>query len=206
MASRAEIVGANIIGERGIRYKRNVLAISLIVTVLDWTNAPLGGVSLFDVSLPEDANAENFAWTIALAILVYQFGMLLYYGWTDFLLWHSQVVGEIGIPMRNIYFGNLKEGGCALPSYPQGVGQHVIHTIDKTRGVLKWTAREKENEAASISGEIYRSERASIRRRLRAFIFFEGVLPALWGGYSLIVAALRAFSEEPQSAGALGLL
>ena len=61
MASRQDHASANILGERGLRYKRNTLAISLIVTVLAWTNAPLGEVSLFGVSLSEHTNSESIS-------------------------------------------------------------------------------------------------------------------------------------------------
>ncbi len=42
---------ANILGERGLRYKRNVLAASLVVTVILWAGTSLGDVSIFGVSL-----------------------------------------------------------------------------------------------------------------------------------------------------------
>ncbi len=86
-----DVSAANILGERGIRYKRNTLAASLIATVLYLTNASLGDVSLFGVSLSNVEDKEAVAWMIFFAILGYQWVMLVYYGWMDWRIWQQRV-------------------------------------------------------------------------------------------------------------------
>ena len=53
-----QIAEANILGDRGIRYKRNVLGVSLIVTVVLWTGVSLSDLSFLGVSLAK-SKAEN---------------------------------------------------------------------------------------------------------------------------------------------------
>ncbi len=84
-----DVSAANILGERGIRYKRNTLAASLIATVLYWTEASLGDVSLFGVSLSNAEDKEATAWTVFFLILIYQWLMLAHYGWGDWLSWRD---------------------------------------------------------------------------------------------------------------------
>ena len=82
----AESIGlSNILGERGVRYKRNVLAANLVTTVIFWAGTSLGDVSVFGVSLAksEIENREVAAWSVLFAILGYQWIMLTYYGLTD---------------------------------------------------------------------------------------------------------------------------
>ena len=86
-----DVSAASILGERGIRYKRNTLAASLIATVLYWTNASLGDVSLFGVSLSNVEDKEAAAWIIFFVILIYHWIMLTYYGWTDWRIWQERV-------------------------------------------------------------------------------------------------------------------
>jgi len=86
-----DVSSASILGDRGLRYKRNTLAACLIVTVLYWTDAPLGDVSLFGVSLSNVENKEAAAWLILLAILGYQWVMLTYYGWRDWRVWQRRI-------------------------------------------------------------------------------------------------------------------
>jgi len=81
-----DVSAANILGERGIRYKRNTLVASLIATVLYLTNAALGDVSLFGVSLSNVEDKEAAAWIVFFVILIYHLIMLVYYGWMDWLI------------------------------------------------------------------------------------------------------------------------
>lgn len=193
MPNRTEITAANILGERGIRYKRNVLAISLIITVLAWTNAPLGGVSLFGVSLPESVDSEATAWAIAAILLAYQFLMMAYYGWTDLVIWNSSIKENFKTPVSKIYFRSLKEGDVDILT-EQGKEFRVIkvRTDDFGKYWAGTTAKKGEGGGSSYGfQQLLNTERASIKRRLNAFIFLEFGTPFLWGLGSLVVAISR---------------
>ena len=125
--------GASILGERGARYKRNILAASLIATVLYLTNATLGDVTLFGISLSNVEDKEAAAWTIFFAILSYQWVMLAYHGWTDWRGWQQHIRQVYSFSPRHVAFWMINgiiwwEGGApsGLTVYstevqPQGV-------------------------------------------------------------------------------------
>ena len=195
MASRQDHASANILGERGLRYKRNVLAISLIVTVLAWTNAPLGEVSLFGVSLPEHTNSESISWTVVAAILVYQFTMLTYYGWTDFVIWNLNVKHLFKLSVSKIYLGNIKEED--FDTLTEQGKTFIVRDVTKDDYGVYWRGRSTEHpqNVTEYSGaSLLNDERTSIRRRLNAFMFLEFGTPFLWGLGSLIVATYRTWN------------
>ena len=180
-----DIAAASILGERGVRYKRNTLAASLIATVLYLTRAPLGEVSLFGVSLSNVEDKEAAGWMIFFAILSYQWVMLAYYGWTDWRIWQQQVRRTYKFSPRNVAFWMndgvvMWEGGapsnmivCSIKVRPQGV---------------RWDVRSREGGGRTQNGVIPRSARANIRWRLIAFFTMEFGLPFVWGLACLILA------------------
>ena len=98
---------ANILGERGLRYKRNVLAASLVATVILWAGTSLGDVSIFGVSLvrSEIENKEAVAWGVLFAILGYQWLMLTYYGLTDWRIWRQLIRVSYSLPAYPLFMG-----------------------------------------------------------------------------------------------------
>lgn len=55
----------DILGERGLRYKRNVLVICLVATLVWLAHINLGKVSTFGVNLEEyTGNKTQAAWTV----------------------------------------------------------------------------------------------------------------------------------------------
>ncbi len=192
MASRQDHASANILGDRGLRYKRNVLAISLIVTVLAWTNAPLGDVSLFGVSLEHTTNSERTAWAVAAVILAYQFTMLSYYGWTDFADWNLNIKHIFQISVSKIYWGNIKEGDVDI--FTESGKNFLIFALEKDDYGVYWKGRTADGGNAYIGHSLLNDERTSIKRRLNAFVLLEFGTPFLWGLGSLIVATYRIFN------------
>ncbi len=178
-----DVSAASILGERGIRYKRNTLAASLIATVLYWTHAPLGDVSLFGISLSNVEDKEASAWTIFFVILIYHWIMLTYYGWTDWRIWQQRVRETFSLSVRNAAFWISKgtvvwESG--LPS------EWIISPTVTDPRTIHWTA--KREGAAKMGGSILHSEREYIRWRLLAFLTIEFGIPFLWGLYCLYLA------------------
>lgn len=198
MVSRLDIVTVNILGERGLRYKRNVLAISLIVTVLAWTGASLGSASLFGVSLSQSTNSEIIAWTIVEVILVYQFVMLVYYGWTDLVNWNFSVEENLKLPVLKIYFGNLKEGD--IDHLHENNVVYKIYNVTKKSDSVQWSGKDIIEDSVRNYGDglIHNRESAAIRRSLNAFILLEFGTPYLWCIYSLYAALYKILSRIAQ--------
>ena len=180
-----DISAANILGERGIRYKRNTLAASLIATVLYWTNAPLGDVSLFGVSLSNVQDKEAAAWMIFFVILIYHWTMLAYYGWMDWRIWHQRVTEEFGFSARNLVFGISKgtivwKGG--VPS------RFVVAKTEKRSNGIGFETKEQGSPMIHEKGVTRYDDRAHVRWRLLAFLTMEFGLPFLWGAVCLFLA------------------
>ncbi len=178
-----DVSAASILGERGIRYKRNTLAASLIATVLYLTSAPLGDVSLFGVSLSKVQDKEVAAWTIFFAILIYQWIMLTYYGWTDWRIWRQRVRTTFGLSVRNAAFWidegtRLWVGGMS--------SDYIIHSTGHGPQHINWSARNSEDVVRG--GNVRHDERALIRWRVFAFLTIEFGLPFLWGLACLYLA------------------
>jgi hypothetical protein len=184
-----DVSAVSILGERGIRYKRNTLAASLIATVLYWTKAPLGDVSLFGVSLSNVQDKEAAAWIIFFVILIYQWIMLTYYGWTDWRIWQQRVRETFSLLVRNAAFWIGKgtvawEGG--LPT------EWIIsHTVNNHRQI-HWTARR--SGGAKRSGSMLYTDREYVRWRLLAFLTIEFGLAFLWGLACLYLALSKILS------------
>ncbi len=183
-----DIAAASVLGERGVRYKRNTLAASLIATVLYWTNAHLGEVTLFGISLSDVEDKEAAAWMIFFAILSYQWVMLAYYGWTDWRIWQQQVRQTFSFSPRNVAFW-MNDGAVM---WEDGAPSKLIvyGTKVQPQGV-KWTARNP--AGTTYEGLIPRSARVHIRWRLTAFLTMEFGLPFLWGLACLYLALSKIF-------------
>ncbi len=183
-----DVSSASILSERCIRYKRNTLAASLIATVLYWTSAPLGEVSLFGISLSNVADKEAVAWLIFLVILSYQWVMLAYYGWTDWRIWRQRVRTTFGLSVRNAAFWidegtRLCVGGMS--------SDYIIQSTEKNPQTINWKSRDP-NEAAR-EGNMRHDDRAHIRWRLLAFLTVEFGLPNLWATACLYLALSKIF-------------
>ena len=171
-----DVSEASILGERGIRYKRNTLAANLIATVLYLTKASLGDVSLFGVSLSNVQDKEAAAWTVFFVILIYQWIMLTYYGWTDWRIWQQRVRQTFLLPVRNMAFWigegtRLWQGGV--------LSDFTIHSTGSNPQIISWEARNP--SGAKKSGNVSHGDRSHIRWRLIAFLTIEFGVPFLWG-------------------------
>jgi hypothetical protein len=106
--SKADVAGTfrddvkGIAGEKALRYKRNVLVVSLVVFALRLADLKLGSASLFGITLPEtidgnmtsavnDGLREVYAWRLIGVIMLYQIVLLWFYGWRDFARWKGYV-------------------------------------------------------------------------------------------------------------------
>ena len=170
-----DVSAASILGERGIRYKRNTLAASLIATVLYWTNAPLGDVSIFGVSLSNVQDKEAAAWIIFFVILIYQWIMLTYYGWTDWRIWQQRVRVTFKLSVRNAAFWISEGTRVWLGGVPS---DSVIFSTANNPQNISWSARPPDGGVSG--GNIRHDDRALIRWRLLAFLTIEFGLPFLW--------------------------
>ncbi len=186
-----DVSAANILGERGIRYKRNTLVASLIATVLYLTNAALGDVSLFGVSLSNVEDKEAAAWKIFFVILIYHWIMLAYYGWTDWRIWQQRVRQEFSFSVRNVVF-RISEGTVV---WQHGVPSKLIVSQwrNEPQGIA-WTAQRK---GVTQQGSFSYSERENIRWRLFAFLTMEFGLPFLWGLACLYLALTKILGSSP---------
>ena len=183
-----DIAAASILGERGFRYKRNILAASLIATVLYLTNATLGDVTLFGISLSNVEDKEAAAWTIFFAILGYQWVMLAYHGWTDWRIWQQHVRQDFRFSPRNVAFW-MNEG---VVMWKGGApSDMIVHKIKVHPQGVKWVVRSRAGGGRTQKGVIPRSAREHIRSRLIAFFTLEFGLPFVWGLACLILASSK---------------
>ncbi len=179
-----DVSAQSILGERGIRYKRNTLAASLIATVLYWTNASLGDVSLFGVSLSNVEDKEAAAWIIFFIILIYHWIMLAYYGWTDWRIWQQRVRRTFNLSPRNIAYW-MKVGAVG---WDEGEPSNtIVYEIEDQPEHVEWTARAPDGQHI-YKNYISHSDRENIRWRLTAFLTTEFGLPFLWGLACLYLA------------------
>ena len=178
-----DVSAANILGERGVRYKRNTLAASLIATVLYWTNASLGDVSLFGVSLSNVQDKEAAAWTVFFVILIYQWIMLTYYGWTDWRIWQKRIRHDLHFSPWNI--AAWMKNRAAMWEGGMKTEQAIIKVI-KIPGGLHWEAAKR--GAVKTVVDLLNSDREMVRWRLAAFLTVEFGAPFLWGAACLYLA------------------
>ena len=174
---------ANILGERGLRYKRNVLAASLVATVILWAGTSLGGVSIFGVSLvrSEIENKEAVAWGVLFAILGYQWLMLTYYGLTDWRIWRQRIRESHHLPAYPLFIG-AKIG----TEFKDDEGKrHKIVNRTKKGPRTDWMSKEIKPDGTLASGGFgaYFSDHdvSLVRRRLLAFFTIEFGLAFIWG-------------------------
>ncbi len=174
---------ANILGERGLRYKRNVLAASLVATVILWTGTSLGDVSIFGVSLvrSEIENKEAVAWGVLFAILFYQWLMLTYYGLTDWRIWRQLIPDSYHLPVYLLFIG--AKIGTEFKD-DEGKRRKIVN-ITKTGPRTDWMSEEIKHDGtpASASMGSYFSDHdvSLVRRRLLAFFTIEFGLAFIWG-------------------------
>ena len=188
--SATDVSDANILGERGLRYKRNTLAASLIATVLYWTDAPLGEVNFFGVGLSNVKDQEAVAWTVFLAILGYQWVMLTYYGCRDWSIWQQRIrqTFEISVWALAVWF---REGSDMWrDGAPTGL---TVSKISTGPDGYRWEARTADGRQSYSGGHFQHSHRANIRWRLTAFLTIEFGLPCLWGFGCLFIAMSKIF-------------
>ena len=174
---------ANILGERGLRYKRNVLAASLVATVILWAGASLGDVSIFGVSLvhSEIENKEAVAWGVLFAILGYQWLMLTYYGLTDWRIWRKQIRDSYYLPVYPLFIG-AKIG----TEFKNNVGERFkITNRTKTGPRNDWSSKGIKHdgtlESQGFGGTFSDHDLGLVRRRLLAFLTIEFGLAFIWG-------------------------
>lgn len=183
-----DVSAASILGNRGIRYKRNTLAASLIATVLYWTSAPFGEVSLFGVSLTNVEDKEAVAWMIFFVILSYQWVMLAYYGWTDWRIWQQRVRQTFNLSPRNIAY--WMKVGAVMWDDEGGPSNLIVYETKVRPNTVEWSARDKKTARSS---HFSHSDRENIRWRLTAFLTTEFGLPFLWGLACLYLALSKIF-------------
>lgn len=107
--AKSETVG-DILSEKCLRYKRNVLAIAIIAIVILYSKSELSEATLFGVKLSEGiSNGEQLAWMIAFLVLAYEFIYFQIYGITDFLDWRADIHDTYDLSLWSLFFG-LKEG------------------------------------------------------------------------------------------------
>ena len=174
---------ANILGERGLRYKRNVLAASLVATVILWTGTSLGDVSIFGVSLvrSEIENKEAVAWGVLFAILGYQWLMLTYYGLTDWRIWRQRIRSSYNLPAYPLFIG----AKIGTKFKDDGGKRRKIVNRTKTGPRTIWMSEEIKHDGTPASGGIGADfsdhDVSLVRRRLLAFFTIEFGLAFIWG-------------------------
>lgn len=181
----------SIAGERALRYKRNVLAVSFVGFVVVWAGTSLGGVTIFDVSLADSkfADKEAIAWLILFALLLYQWIMLLYYGLTDWRVWRDRLWEKAKLPFR-FYFLPLKDQArVKLGKY----GEYLARVHRGMDSTLYRMNKVGMGDAGAIRYEfrLTDSDLAIAKRRLLAFFTIEFAGPALIGAICLFVALLH---------------
>ena len=184
MLGRDEGTRKDIIGERGLRYKRNVLAISLVVTILWLTAAHLEDVSLFGVKLPPNEMAEATAWAVVTAILLYQWILLFYYGWSDWIVWRDDIQGDVRLSISAIYRG-VKLGQFFHVGDHRGWAE--FEAVTQLDSGVNWVARFVEGERKTFGSGLQTQQRKDARARLNAFVVLEFGGPAVWGLASLLI-------------------
>ncbi len=174
---------SNILGERGLRYKRNVLAASLVATVILWAGTSLGDVSIFGVSLvrSEIENKEAVAWGVLFAILGYQWLMLTYYGLTDWRIWRQLIRVSYYLPAYPLFMG-AKIGTEFIND--EGDRRKIV-SKKKIGTTTHWVSEEIKHDGTTAPGGIgaYFSDHdvSLVRRRLLAFFTIEFGLAFIWG-------------------------
>lgn len=191
----AENIGmSNILGERGVRYKRNVLAANLVATVILWAGTSLGDVSVFGVSLAK-SNIENrdaAAWSVLFAILGYQWIMLTYYALTDWRMWRHKIVSEYNLPLRALLLG--PRVGMKFLVKPGDL--YKIEKISSDDFEIRWQAKGYPSDGTQGGRHdafLPLVDLALIKRRFLAFVTIEFGLPFIWGLTCLALALGKMF-------------
>lgn len=185
----ADVSDESILGERGLRYKRNTLVASLIATVLYLTDAPLGKAELFGVGLSGVKDQEAAAWGIFLAILGYQLVMLAYYGLMDWRIWQYRIKETFKLSPWNIAFW-MREGA---KTWEHGLPTNsAIASLSESPQHINWQSRAP-NGASGLRKNLARTDQENIRWRLTAFLTIEFGWPYLWGLACAGIAMTKVF-------------
>ena len=174
---------ANILGERGLRYKRNVLAASLVATVILWAGTSLGEVSIFGVSLvrSEIENKEAVAWGVLFAILGYQWLVLTYYGLIDWRIWRQLIRVSYSLPAYPLFMG-AKVGTEFINAEGK---RYKIVSKKKTGQTTDWMSAGIKHDGTTGPGDFgayfIDHDVSLVRRRLLAFFTIEFGLAFIWG-------------------------
>jgi hypothetical protein len=89
-----------IVGEKSLRYKRNVLVIAFVIMAVQFIDGlDLSQIPVVNLSIGNNAKIEHpeyLAWSVALLIFGYNVTAYIFYGRTDYLKWRDYVLDETG--------------------------------------------------------------------------------------------------------------
>lgn len=177
-----------ILSEQTGRYKRNTLIANLIITVLYFSDAPLGDVKLFGVGLSSVDDSEAIAWLVCAIIAFYQWAMMAYSGWRDWRKWDESIREVFHFSPFVIGTGRLIGARYWVDGYTPGL---TIMEVASTESSVRWGAGRAGKPTKA--GDIAKSDISHIRWRLIPFLTFEFLGPLLWGAACVVLAAVKAY-------------
>ena len=183
-----------ILSEQTGRYKRNTLIASLIITVLYFTDAPLGNVKFFGVGLSGVEDREAAAWFVFAVIAFYQWVMMAYYGWRDWCKWDSSIKKAFNLSPRAIAFTGLKGAEYWVEGCVTGF---TVQEVEDRGSTIIWRLTKEDSGGAQL--QTARSDKTHIRLRLIPFLTFEFLIPLAWGAVCVGLAAIKAFGWLSES-------
>jgi len=186
--------GDDIIGEKALRYKRNVLVISFIVVVVLYIpKLQLKKLMLFGGSMVDVPGGEKWALLFAMMILTYNIVAYGYYGLSDFLSWRQSTLQNLSVPNLHAINLDLPEDFFFILKGKKGALKFVRRSVEKKFGERstndQWHTKYK--FAAEFGPDydftVHYNNQKKTWSTLRITLWMEAVIPLL-----TVVAAFTA--------------
>jgi hypothetical protein len=198
----------DILGEKTLRYKRNVFVISFVfiavqtISGLELTSIPFLGTALKDSDI--NSGVLDF-WTWFLALLIFGYNAIAYwyYGKADYELWLLSVLGSGNDALPHIHiltkdygpehsfevkFGTHKGGWKYSQPFSANLGHPDRHTYSKT---------DENGNTQNVDWDIFPKKVAQVRPIYRVARVYEFIIPVTAGGIALLICLGNLVAQMP---------
>jgi hypothetical protein len=187
-----------ILQNRGNAFKRNVLIIASVGTLIWVTGADLAELRFFNVSLPADQPAA-VAWLVLASVLIYQMVMLGLHAWGDWFAWRVAYDKdtENEFPFKYIFF-DPKIGETIVGGQPIFYVEYLpteVRILSTSQVNFETAFKNPETfSGRKISRRITKSRRRVVRLHVCVFRAAEVGFPIAWGGVIFVKSVSEALA------------
>jgi len=191
-----------VVGEKALRYKRNVLVVSFILIVVALIpDLPLSKIPLLGASLggnnPTVPHAEVIAWAIGGVVLGYNGAAYYSYGMADYYAWEYEILTGTGIPKLIFILKGIDKNS----NYITTIGgddkfmQYYTESRKPTNTFTNYIFRADDNSNMQKEFRIYDDYKYRIEPVYNNAYRYEFLIPATFATVSSITIAISLANE-----------